>query len=66
MGVRLCRIPAPRHSAGPPGRGGRAVPAAGRAASIEAGQLARDPDIATLATTVGLLDDYGPAQRLYG
>jgi hypothetical protein len=31
-----------------------------------AGQLARDPDIATLAITVGLFDEDGPAQRLYG
>jgi hypothetical protein len=30
-----------------------------------AGQLARDPGIATLAITVGLFDEYGPAQRLY-
>ena len=36
------------------------------AAPIAAGQLARDPDIATLAITVGLFDEYGPAQRLYG
>jgi hypothetical protein len=65
-GVRLCQIPAPRHSPGSPGRGGRAVPAAWRAAPIAAGQLARDPDIATLAITVGLFDEYGPAQPLYG
>jgi len=31
-----------------------------------AGQLARDPGIATLAITVGLFDEHGPAQRLYG
>ena len=31
-----------------------------------AGQLARDPGIATLAITVGLFGEYGPAQRLYG
>jgi hypothetical protein len=30
MGVQLRRIPDPRHSAGSPDRGGRAVPAAGR------------------------------------
>ena len=41
-------------------------PAAGRAAPIAAGQLARDPDIATRAITVGLFDEYGPAQRPYG
>jgi GNAT superfamily N-acetyltransferase len=29
-------------------------------------QLARDRDIATLGITVGLSDEYGPAQRLYG
>ena len=29
-------------------------------------QLARDRGIATLGITVGLFDDYGPAQRLYG
>ena len=29
-------------------------------------QLARDRGIATLGTTVGLFDEYGPAQRLYG
>lgn len=29
-------------------------------------QLARDRDIATLGITVGLFDEYGPAQRLYG
>jgi hypothetical protein len=28
-------------------------------------QLARDRGIATLGITVGLFDDYGPAQRLY-
>ena len=31
-----------------------------------AGQLARDPGIATLAITVGLFDEHGPAQRLHG
>jgi hypothetical protein len=31
-----------------------------------AGQLARDRGIATLGITVGLFDEYGPAQRLYG
>ena len=31
-----------------------------------AGQLARDPGIATLTITVGLFDEYGPAQRPYG
>jgi GNAT superfamily N-acetyltransferase len=31
-----------------------------------AGQLARDPGIATLAITVGLFDKHSPAQRLYG
>ena len=31
-----------------------------------AGQLARDPGIATLAITVGLFDEHSPAQRLYG
>ena len=31
-----------------------------------AGQLARDPGIAMLAITVGLFDEHGPAQRLYG
>jgi GNAT superfamily N-acetyltransferase len=31
-----------------------------------AGQLARDPGIATLAITVGLFDEHGPAQRPYG
>ncbi len=30
-----------------------------------AGQLARDPGIATLAITVGLFDEHGPAQRPY-
>ena len=29
-------------------------------------QLARDRGIATLGITVGLFDEYGPAQRLYG
>jgi GNAT superfamily N-acetyltransferase len=29
-------------------------------------QLARDRRIATLGITVGLFDEYGPAQRLYG
>ena len=29
-------------------------------------QLAHDRGIATLGITVGLFDDYGPAQRLYG
>ena len=29
-------------------------------------QLARDRGIATLGITVGLFDDYGPAQRMYG
>jgi GNAT superfamily N-acetyltransferase len=29
-------------------------------------QLARDRDIVTLGITVGLFDEYGPAQRLYG
>jgi len=29
-------------------------------------QLARDHGIATLGITVGLFDEYGPAQRLYG
>ena len=29
-------------------------------------QLVRDRDIATLGITVGLFDEYGPAQRLYG
>ena len=29
-------------------------------------QLARDRGIATLGITVGLLNEYGPAQRLYG
>jgi len=29
-------------------------------------QLARDCGIATLGITVGLFDEYGPAQRLYG
>ena len=29
-------------------------------------QLARDRGIDTLGLTVGLFDDYGPAQRLYG
>jgi GNAT superfamily N-acetyltransferase len=29
-------------------------------------QLARDRGTATLGITVGLFDDYGPAQRLYG
>jgi hypothetical protein len=28
-------------------------------------QLARDRGIATLGITVGLFDEYGPAQRLY-
>ena len=31
-----------------------------------AGQLARSPGVATLGITVGLFDEYGPAQRLYG
>ena len=31
-----------------------------------AGQLARHPGIATLAITVGLFDEHGPAQRPYG
>jgi hypothetical protein len=31
-----------------------------------AGQLARDPGIATRAITMGLFDEHGPAQRLYG
>ena len=31
-----------------------------------AGQLARDPGITTLAITVGLFDEHGPAQRLHG
>jgi GNAT superfamily N-acetyltransferase len=31
-----------------------------------AGQLARDRGIATLGITVGLFDESGPAQRLYG
>jgi hypothetical protein len=30
-----------------------------------AGQLARDPGIATLAITAGLPGEYGSAQRLY-
>lgn len=29
-------------------------------------QLARDRGIVTLGITVGLFDEYGPAQRLYG
>jgi GNAT superfamily N-acetyltransferase len=29
-------------------------------------QLARDRGVATLGITVGLFDEYGPAQRLYG
>jgi GNAT superfamily N-acetyltransferase len=29
-------------------------------------QLARDRGITTLGITVGLFDEYGPAQRLYG
>ena len=29
-------------------------------------QLARDRGTATLGITVGLFDEYGPAQRLYG
>jgi GNAT superfamily N-acetyltransferase len=29
-------------------------------------QLARDQGVATLGITVGLFDEYGPAQRLYG
>ena len=29
-------------------------------------QLVRDRGIATLGITVGLFDEYGPAQRLYG
>ena len=29
-------------------------------------QLARDRGIATLGITVGLFDEYGPAQRMYG
>jgi Acetyltransferase (GNAT) family len=32
----------------------------------EAEQLARDRGIATLGITVGLFDEYGPAQRMYG
>ena len=32
----------------------------------EAERLARDRGIATLGITVGLFDEYGPAQRLYG
>jgi hypothetical protein len=36
-----------------------------RLCRIAAGQLECDPDIATLAITVGLFDEYGPAQRLY-
>jgi len=32
----------------------------------EAEQLTRDRGIATLGITVGLFDEYGPAQRLYG
>jgi len=31
-----------------------------------AGQLTRDRGIATLGITVGLFDEYGPAQRMYG
>ncbi len=67
-GVRLCRTPAPRHSAGSPGRGGRPFRRRGVAALLmdAAGQLARDPGITTLAITVGLFDEQGPAQRLYG
>jgi Acetyltransferase (GNAT) family len=29
-------------------------------------QLARERGVATLGITVGLFDEYGPAQRLYG
>jgi GNAT superfamily N-acetyltransferase len=53
---------------GSPGRGGRPFRRRGVAALLmdAAGQLARDPGIATLAITVGLFDEQGPAQRLYG
>jgi len=44
-----------------PGRSG-----GGRAAPIAAGQPARDPDIATLAITVGLSGEYDLARRLHG
>ena len=35
-------------------------------ARLPAEQPARDRGIATLGITVGLFDEYGPAQRLYG
>ena len=47
--------------AGPFRRRGRAI-----LLMDAAGQLARDPGIATPTITVGLFDEYGPAQRPYG
>ena len=53
-------------SAGPPGRRGR-LPGGSRHAVMDAAeQLARERGTATLGITVGLFDEYGPAQRLYG
>jgi len=68
LGVQLCRIPEPRHSVGSPARGGRAVPAAGRRDSADGRGRAACPRSAHRHTgsCVGLFDEYGPAQRLYG
>jgi hypothetical protein len=59
--------PEPRHYAGLPDRSGRDVPAAGRRDTADGRGRAAYPrsGIVTLGITVGLFDEYGPAQRLY-
>ena len=62
-GFQRCGIPLVRQVAvaGPFRRQGVAI-----LLMDAAEQLALEPGIATLGITVGLFDEYGPAQRLYG